>query len=55
MVVTMIFSLGFAVGLFFLLPLFLSTFAEGATDSDLLANLRRGPASGSWCSSPTSG
>ena len=32
MVVTMIFSLGFAVGLFFLLPLFLSTFAERATD-----------------------
>ena len=42
MVVTMIFSLGFAVVLFFLLPLFLSTFAEGATDSDLLANLLEG-------------
>jgi uncharacterized protein YqhQ len=42
MVVTMIFSLGFAVVLFFLLPLFLSTFAEGATDSDVLANLLEG-------------
>jgi uncharacterized protein YqhQ len=35
---TMVFSLGFAVALFFLLPLFLSTFAEDATDSDLVAN-----------------
>lgn len=42
MVVTMIFSLGFAVVLFFLLPLFLSTFAENAVESDLLANLVEG-------------
>jgi uncharacterized protein YqhQ len=42
MVGTMIFSIGFAVGLFFVLPLFLSTFAEGATDSDLLANFAEG-------------
>ena len=35
---TMVFSLGFAIGLFFLLPLFLSTFAEGVADSDLVAN-----------------
>ncbi len=42
MVGTMIFSLGFAVVLFFLLPLFLSTFAEGVTDSDILANLLEG-------------
>jgi uncharacterized protein YqhQ len=35
---TMVFSLGFAVALFFLLPLFLSTFAEQAADSDLVAN-----------------
>jgi uncharacterized protein YqhQ len=40
--VTMVLSLGFAVGLFFLLPLFLSTFAEDATDSDLLANAVEG-------------
>lgn len=39
---TMIFSIGMAVGIFFLLPLFLSTFAHGATDSDLLANLAEG-------------
>lgn len=39
---TMIFSIGFAVVLFFLLPLFLSTFAEGPTDSDLVANLVEG-------------
>ncbi len=37
-VLTVIISLSFAIGLFFLLPLFLSTFAEGATDSDILAN-----------------
>ncbi len=42
MVVTMIFSLGFAVVLFFLLPLFLSTFAERATDSSVVANLLEG-------------
>jgi len=42
MVGTMIVSLGFAVGLFFLLPLFLSTFADAATESDLLANLLEG-------------
>jgi uncharacterized protein YqhQ len=42
MVGTMVFSIGFAVALFFVLPLFLSTFAEGATDSDLLANLAEG-------------
>ena len=39
---TMIVSLGFAIGLFFLLPLFLSTFAEDAADSDLLANAVEG-------------
>ena len=38
----MVFSLGFAVALFFLLPLFLSTFAEGATDSDFAANAVEG-------------
>ena len=42
MVGTMIFSLGFAVAIFFLLPLFLSTFADDATDSDLLANIIEG-------------
>jgi uncharacterized protein YqhQ len=40
--VTMIFSLSFAIGLFFLLPLFLSTFAEEAADSDLVANIIEG-------------
>lgn len=40
--VTMILSLGLAVGLFFVLPLFLSTFAQRATESDLLANLAEG-------------
>jgi uncharacterized protein YqhQ len=39
---TMVFSLGFAVGLFFLLPLFLSTFAEDATSSDFAANAVEG-------------
>lgn len=39
---TMIFSLGFAVALFFLLPLFLSTFAEEAAGSDLVANIVEG-------------
>jgi uncharacterized protein YqhQ len=34
----MVFSLGFAIGLFFLLPLFLSTFAEEVADSDFVAN-----------------
>ncbi len=38
----MVASIGFAVALFFVLPLFLSTFAENATDSDLLANLAEG-------------
>ena len=42
MALTMVFSLGFAIGLFFLLPLFLSTFAEGAADSDLFANAIEG-------------
>jgi hypothetical protein len=42
MIGTMIFSLGFAVALFFVLPLFLSTFADEATDSDLLANIAEG-------------
>ncbi len=42
MIGTMIFSIGFAVAIFFVLPLFLSTFAEDATDSDLLANLAEG-------------
>lgn len=40
--VTMVISLGFAVGLFFLLPLFLSTFAEDAADSDLVGNAAEG-------------
>jgi Predicted metal-dependent enzyme len=40
--VTMIVSLGLAVGLFFVLPLFLSTFAQRATESDMLANLAEG-------------
>jgi hypothetical protein len=39
---TMVFSLGFAIGLFFLLPLFLSTFAEDVADSDLVANAVEG-------------
>ena len=38
MALTMIFSLGFAIALFFVLPLFLSTFAEEAANSDLIAN-----------------
>jgi len=38
----MVISIGFAVGLFFVLPLFLSTFAERATTSDMLANLAEG-------------
>ena len=42
MVGTMIFSIGFAVAIFFVLPLFLSTFAEDAADSDLVANLAEG-------------
>jgi uncharacterized protein YqhQ len=42
MIGTMIFSLGFAVAIFFLLPLFLSTFADDATDSDLIANIIEG-------------
>ncbi len=37
-VLTVLVSLSFAIGLFFLLPLFLSTFAEGATNNDILAN-----------------
>ncbi len=41
-VLTVVVSLSFAIGLFFLLPLFLSTFAEGATDSDILANAVEG-------------
>jgi hypothetical protein len=39
---TIVFSLGFAVALFFLLPLFLSTFAEEAADSDFVANIVEG-------------
>ncbi|HLE88791.1 MAG TPA: DUF1385 domain-containing protein [Candidatus Limnocylindria bacterium] len=42
MAVTMTVSIGFAVGLFFILPLFLSTFAERATTSDFLANAAEG-------------
>ncbi|HEX6127693.1 MAG TPA: DUF1385 domain-containing protein [Candidatus Limnocylindria bacterium] len=42
MIGTMVFSIGFAVAIFFVLPLFLSTFAEGATESDILANLAEG-------------
>jgi uncharacterized protein YqhQ len=42
MIGTMIFSLGFAVAIFFVLPLFLSTFADAATESDLLANVIEG-------------
>ncbi|MCV0402113.1 MAG: DUF1385 domain-containing protein [Chloroflexi bacterium] len=41
-VLTVAISLSFAVGLFFLLPLFLSTFAEDATNSDFLANAVEG-------------
>ena len=39
---TMVFSIGFAIGLFFLLPLFLSTFAEEAVNSDFVANVVEG-------------
>ena len=39
---TMVVSIGFAIGLFFLLPLFLSTFAEDATNSDFAANAVEG-------------
>jgi len=42
MVATMVISIGFAVGLFFVLPLLLSTVAQRATTSDLLANLVEG-------------
>ncbi len=42
MVGAMVTSIGFAIALFFVLPLFLSTFAASATDSDLLANLIEG-------------
>jgi uncharacterized protein YqhQ len=40
--VTMILSLGFAIGLFFVLPLLLSEVAEEAAGSDLVANLAEG-------------
>jgi hypothetical protein len=40
--ITMTLSIGFAIGLFFVLPLFPSTFAEGATNSDVLANAVEG-------------
>jgi uncharacterized protein YqhQ len=40
--ITMTLSIGFAIALFFLLPLFLSTFAETATRSDVLANAVEG-------------
>ena len=39
---TMVISIGFAIGLFFLLPLFLSTFAEDATNNDFAANAVEG-------------
>ena len=39
---TLVLSLGFAVGLFFLLPLFLSTFADRAARSDVLSNAIEG-------------
>ena len=39
---TMSLSIGFAIALFFLLPLFLSTFAESATQSDFVANAVEG-------------
>ncbi len=42
MIGTMVFSIGFAVAIFFVLPLFLSTFAEDAADSDIVANLVEG-------------
>jgi uncharacterized protein YqhQ len=42
MIGTMIFSIGFAVAIFFVLPLFLSTFAEDAADSDIVANMVEG-------------
>ncbi len=42
MVITMTISIGFAIGLFFVLPLFLSTLAEGAVESDLAANAIEG-------------
>ncbi|MEX0710555.1 MAG: DUF1385 domain-containing protein [Chloroflexota bacterium] len=42
MAVTMTISIGFAIGLFFVLPLFLSGFAERATTSDFLANAAEG-------------
>jgi uncharacterized protein YqhQ len=40
--ITMLISLSFAIGLFFLLPLFLSTFAEDVADSDFVANIVEG-------------
>ena len=40
--ISMIVSLSFAIGLFFVLPLFLSTFAEDATNSDIAANAVEG-------------
>ena len=40
--ITMVVSIGFAIGLFFLLPLFLSTFAEDATNNDVAANAVEG-------------
>ncbi|MEO6294848.1 MAG: DUF1385 domain-containing protein [Candidatus Limnocylindria bacterium] len=39
---TMALSLSFAIGLFFVLPLFLSTFAEDATNNDFAANAVEG-------------
>jgi len=42
MAMTMVLSLGFAVALFFVLPLLLSSLAQRATTSDLLANLAEG-------------
>jgi uncharacterized protein YqhQ len=40
--ITMIASIGFAIGLFFVLPLVLSGAAAGASGSDLIANLAEG-------------
>jgi uncharacterized protein YqhQ len=42
MALTMVFSIGFAIGLFFLLPLFLSTLVGEAADSTFLAAVSEG-------------
>jgi len=41
-VITMTLSLGFAIGLFFVLPLLLSGMVEGVSDGDLLPNIAEG-------------